>query len=98
MPTLIVRYDIDEDGVDDVVNAVAAAFAAVNEQRPGGIRWTYWRRAGSTEFVALLELDDGVENPLPAIDACRELQAVIAKWVPGEPPTPQPLQLLGSYR
>ena len=66
MPTLMVRYKTAEDGVDDVVRAVEAAFAEVNEQRPDGIRWIYWRRAGSNEFFALLELDDGVENPLLA--------------------------------
>ena len=61
--TLMVRYEIAEDGVDDVVKAVEAAFAAVNEQQPDGIRFSYWRRAGSTEFLSVLELDDDVENP-----------------------------------
>ena len=97
MPTLMVRYEIDEDGVDDVVKAVEAAFATVHEQRPEGIRFSYWRRAGSTEFVSVLELDDDVENPLFAIGAANEMRSVIAKWVVGDPPTPQPLQLLGSY-
>jgi hypothetical protein len=98
MPTLIVRYDIPEEGVDDVVRAVESAFAAVNDRQPDGIRWRYWRRAGSTEFVALLDLDEGIENPLLAIDAAKELQATVAKWALGAPPAPQPLQLLGSYR
>ena len=98
MPTLMVRYEIAEDGVDDVVKAVEAAFAEVNEQRPDGIRFSYWHRAGSTEFLSVLELDEGVETPLLAIGAAKELQSVIAKWVVGDPPTPQPLRLLGSYR
>lgn len=98
MPTLMVRYEIAEDGVDDVVKAVEAAFAAVNEQQPDGIRFSYWRRAGSTEFLSVLELDDDVENPLFAIGAANELRSMIAKWVVGDPPTPQPLALLGSYR
>jgi hypothetical protein len=97
MSTLLIRYDIPEDGVEELVKAVEAGFAAVNEVAPDGIRWTYWRRADSTEFVALVELDEGVENPLFAIDAAKELQSVIAKWVDGDPPRPQPLQLLGAY-
>jgi hypothetical protein len=98
MPTLMVRYQTAEDGVDDVVEAVEKAFAAINEQRPDGIRFSYWHRAGSTEFLALLELDDDVQNPLLTIDAAEELRSVIAKWVIGDPPAPQPLTLLGSYR
>jgi hypothetical protein len=97
MSTLMVRYEIAEDGVDEVVEAVEKAFAAVNERRPDGIRFKYWRRAGSTEFLSVLELDDDVENPLFAIDAANQLRAVIAKWVVCDPPTPQPLTLLGSY-
>jgi hypothetical protein len=94
----MVRYEIAEDGVDDVVKAVEAAIAEVKEQRPDGIRFRYWRRAGSNEFFALLELDGGVENPLLAMAAAKELQSVVAKWVLGDAPTSQPLQLLGSYR
>ena len=62
------------------------------------IRFSYWRRAGSTEFLSVLELDDDVEKPLFAIGAANELRSVIAKWVVGDPPTPQPLTLLGNYR
>jgi hypothetical protein len=98
MPTLMVRYETVEDGVDDVVDAVEKAFAAVTEQRQEGVRWSYWRRAGSTEFLAVLELDEDVDNPLLAIGAAIELQSVVAKWVVGDAPTPQPLTLLGSYR
>jgi hypothetical protein len=94
----MVRYEIAGDGVDDVVKAVEAAFAAVNEQQPDGIRFSYWRREGSTEFLSVLELDEGVENPLFAIGAANELRSVIAKWVVGDPPTRQPLNLLGTYR
>lgn len=97
MPTLMVRYETAEDRVDDVIKAVEAAVAAVNEQQPDGIRFSYWHRPGSSEFLALLDLDQDVENPLLAIGAANELRSVIAKWVVGDPPTPQPLTLLGSY-
>lgn len=97
MTVLMIRYQVAEEGVAEVAGATKAAFAALEEQRPEGIRYAYYRRAGSTEFVALLELDEGVENPLLAIGAARELQSTVAKWVVGEPPAPQPLDLLGSY-
>lgn len=97
MPTLIVRYEVGPQGVDDIVKAVELAFAAVNERQPNGIRWTYWQGPGDTEFGAILELADGVENPLPGIAAARGVQEAIAKGIVGEPPTPKPVTVIGSY-
>lgn len=96
MAVLMIRYDVAEDGVAEIVDATKAAFAAVEEQRPDGIRYAYLRRG--TEFIALLELDEGVENPLPGMEAARQLQATVAKWADGPAPLPQPVEVLGSYR
>jgi hypothetical protein len=97
MPVLMVRYQVAEAGVGEVADAIETAFAAVKAQQPEGIRYAYLRRSGSTEFVALLELDEG-ENPRPGIEAARRLQATVAKWAVGPAPRPQPLELLGTYR
>jgi hypothetical protein len=97
MPTLIVRYEVAPDSVDAIVKAVELAFAAVDEQQPDGIRWTYWQGPGEAEFGAILELADGVENPLPGIAAARGVQEAIAKNVVGDPPTPKPVTVLGGY-
>jgi hypothetical protein len=97
MRSLMVRYQVANEGVADIVGAIEAAFAAVEAQQPAGVRWAYYRRADSTEFVALLELDDGVENPLLGIGPARELRSAVARWVAGDAPTPLPLDLLGSY-
>ncbi len=94
---LFLRYEVDEDGVDEVVGAVEAAFEALHELQPEGVRYAYWRRAGGTEFVALLDLDEGVRNPLPDIEAARSLQKTVAERVRGNPATPLPLTVLGSY-
>jgi hypothetical protein len=98
MPVLIVRYDVAEEGVAEVAAAVEAAFAAVREEAPDGVRYSYLRRAGGTEFVALLQLADGLENPLPGIAAARHLQATVAKWAVGEPPAPAAFEVLGDYQ
>jgi hypothetical protein len=84
-------------GFVEIADAIETAFAAVKAQQPEGIRYAYLRRSGSTEFVALLELDEG-ENPRPGIEAARRLQATVAKWAVGPAPRPQPLELLGTYR
>ncbi|WP_394825619.1 hypothetical protein [Pendulispora albinea] len=96
MTVWMIRYQVAEEGVAEVIRAVEAVFEAVRAKRPEGIRYAYYRRTGSTELVATLELD-GAENPLFGIAAARELQATVAKWVVGEAPAPQPLDLLGAY-
>jgi hypothetical protein len=96
MPVLMVRYQVAEEGAAEVADAVRAAFDAVDARRPEGIRYAYLR--GGDEFFALLEIDEGVENPLPGIEAARRLQATVAKWSVGPAPAPQPLDVLGAYR
>jgi hypothetical protein len=48
-------------------------------------------------YVATLELDDGVENPLPALPEFREFQENLKMWT-AEPPIPEQLTVIGSYR
>ncbi|MFI7430790.1 hypothetical protein ACIBPB_27725 [Micromonospora sp. NPDC049836] len=98
MPVLMVRYQVADEGVAELVDAIETTFAAVAAQEPEGIRYAYLRPTGTTEFVALLELAEGVENPLPGIAAARRLQATVATWAVGQVPTPQPLDVLGAYR
>ncbi|QIS10880.1 hypothetical protein [Nocardia arthritidis] len=97
MPQLIIRYAVTEDaGAAEVAAAVESAFQALHAAAPAGVRFTYGRVTGTKDFVALLELDEGVENPLPAIEAARALQATVGKWAVGSP-APVPFELLGSY-
>ncbi|MET8334127.1 hypothetical protein ABZV14_27500 [Streptosporangium canum] len=98
MSVFMISYQVADEGVAEVVEAIEKAFAAVDAQRPDGIRYTYLRRAGGTEFVALLELADGVENPLPGLAEARRLQATVARWAVGPAPAPQPFEVLGDYR
>jgi hypothetical protein len=98
VPVLMITYQVADDGVAEVTSAIEKAFAAVEAERPGGLRYAYLRRADSGEFLALLQLDEGVENPLPGIQAARELQATVARWATGPGPVPQPFELVGDYR
>ncbi|GAA2440459.1 hypothetical protein GCM10010191_65320 [Actinomadura vinacea] len=97
MPLLLIRYQVAEKGVAEVIRATEATFQAVRDEQPEGIRYLYLHRPGGNEFVALLELNQGLENPLPGIEAARHLQATVAQWVEGGAPTPQPLEVIGSY-
>ncbi len=95
MPVLFIRYQVAERSIPEVTSAVKAAFAAIEAAKPAGIRYAYYRKG--TELIGLVELDEGIENPLLGIPAARELQAAVARNVLGEPPAPQPLEVLGSY-
>lgn len=97
MTVLIVSYQVPDEGVAPVTAAVEKAFKAVAEQAPPNLKYDYYRRSGTNSFVGVLELPDGVENPLIGIEAARELQATVAKWAIGETQGPQPLEVLGSY-
>jgi hypothetical protein len=93
----VVRYQVAQGGVEPVTGAVEKAFSAVAEAKPKGIRYSYYRIAGKPEFLAILELPDGADNPLLGIEGARELQATVAKWAEGATPTPEPLQVIGTY-
>jgi hypothetical protein len=45
----------------------------------------------------VLELDDGVPNPLLEIVAAREFQTNLKSWVVGHAPVPERLDVVGSY-
>ena len=85
MSVLMIRYQVPEEGTAAVASAVKAAFAALEAEQPEGLRFSYYRRVGSPVFVGLLELDEGVKNPLPDIAASRELQATVAQWAGKRP-------------
>jgi hypothetical protein len=48
-------------------------------------------------YVAWLELEDGVDNPLPKLPTFREFQENIKNWL-AEPPILEHLTVIGSYR
>jgi hypothetical protein len=98
MSLFMISYRVAEEGVAEVAEAIEKTFTTVEAQQPDGIRYAYLRRVGSTRFVALLELAEGVENPLPGIAEARRLQATVARWAVGPAPTPEPLEVLGDYR
>ncbi len=58
---------------NDFLTAFEAArdrlLSALAQEQPKGVRYTWCRLPASHTFIGWLELDDGVENPLPAIAA-----------------------------
>ncbi len=98
MTTVMMRANANPEHVDKIEPAAARMFAAIKEEKPEGIRYTAYRVGGSPAFVILLELQEGVENPLLDIAAVKSFQEDLrAGWL-AEAPSMEQLSVVGEYR
>jgi hypothetical protein len=98
MTVLTVQYEVRPECVDDLVTAIGEVADALTATRPAGVRYTLGRLPDGVTFFGVLELADGVDNPLPGLPAARELQQRLAAWVVGgAPPVARPLDVVGAY-
>jgi hypothetical protein len=93
----MLRFTVDEADVPTVEAGVAEMMRAIEAANPDGVRYSVSRLPDGVTFVGLLELADGMANPLPAIPACRDFQVGLRTWST-EPPVPQELTVIGTYR
>jgi hypothetical protein len=97
MSVQMVQGKIKAESVADVQAAAKKMFAAINKAQPEGIRYASCLLPDGETFVALLQVDDGVANPLPRFPEFREfLDGVEGSRT--EPANVQPLTVIGSYR
>ncbi|MFF1681366.1 hypothetical protein ACFVYG_35650 [Streptomyces sp. NPDC058256] len=61
-----------------------------------GVRYVSYRFPDGVTYVAELEIADGAENPLPAIQEFGEFQAGLKDWLAG-PPSTERFEARGSY-
>ena len=97
MSVLTVRAKLKEEHVADAEAAVKRMFAAIERERLEGIRYASVKLQDGVTFLALLELEDGVENPLPGLPEAQEFYDRLPGWY-AEPPDVGPGKLVGSYR
>lgn len=97
MSVLMVRAKIKPESVAEAEAAVQRMFAAIRRERLQGIRYASLRLADGETFVALLQLDDGVENPLQGLPEAQEFQEGLPSWY-AEQPDVGPATVIGSYR
>jgi hypothetical protein len=91
-----VQAKIKRESVTDVQAAAERMFAAIDAAQPEGIRDASSLLPDGETFLALLQLDDGVENPLPGFPEFREfLEGVEASGA--EPANVEPLKVIDSY-
>jgi hypothetical protein len=97
MNVMIIRSKVKPEHGDAVERAVHDLFAAIEQAQPQGIRYASGRLADGVTYIAQLQVDDGIENPLPALPEFREFQKNLKQWL-AEPPTPEQLTVVGTYR
>jgi hypothetical protein len=95
MGLMMVRAKVKAENAAEVEAAAKTMFSALEDAQPQGVRYTSCRLPDGETFVALLELE-GMENP-PSIPAFVEFQEKLKSWLV-EPPVPEQLTIVGSYR
>jgi len=97
MTVHMVEAKIRRESVKDVEAAAKKMFAAIDAAQPEGIRYASCLMPDGETFLAFLELDEGLENPLPGLPEFQEfLQGVEASRA--EPANIHALEVVGSYR
>jgi hypothetical protein len=97
MSVHMVRAKIERDSVPQIEAGARTMFAAVHAAQPEGIRYASCLLPDGETFLAFLQVDDGVENPLPGLPEFRAFLADV-EASRAEPADVQPLTVVGSYR
>lgn len=97
MRVIRAQFKVKKEGLADFEAARERILSALSRDRPDGVRYIWCKLPSSTTFVGWLELDDGVENPLPSIAAGKAFQENVKNWVV-EPPVREELEVIGSYK
>lgn len=97
MTVQIVQFTAKEADVVDIDAAIEALMASIEQAQPAGTRYAWAKLADGVTFVGVLELEDGVDNPLLGMETARTFQRNLGNWAVGEPPAPQRLDVVCSY-
>ena len=97
MSLITVRAKLKEEHVAEAEAAVRRMFAAIEREGLEGIRYASVKLQDGATFLAVLEVEDGVENPLPGLPEAQEFYDRLPGWY-AEPPEVGPGTVIGSYR
>jgi hypothetical protein len=96
MTVTVVRQKVKDGSLEEATTATREMFAALNRVRPEGVCYASTQVVDSSTFVAMFELDDGIEDPRPAIPEFVRFLEQIKAWVDG-PPVIEHLEVVASY-
>ena len=96
MSVMLVRQNVKDGSIEDAEAAVRDLFTTLDRVRPEGLRYASTRVVDSSTFVILFELEEGIEDPRPAMPEYVQFQERLKTWVDG-PPVIERLDVVGSY-
>jgi len=97
MGLMMVRAKIKVDSIDEIEAAGRKLFSAIDRERLQGIRYASFRLPDGVTYLNFLQLEDGIQNPLPALPEGKEFGEKLKSWL-AEPVSSEPLAIIGSYR
>lgn len=97
MKVWMVQARVKADQVAAIEEAGRRVYEALEREQVQGIRYTTCRFPDGVTYLNLLELDDGVDNPILDLPEGRAFQEGLKTWM-AEPPDSQRLTVIGSYR
>lgn len=97
MSLLTIRATIKAEAVPAVEASAAELFAALDRLQPENLRYGSCRLLDGVTYLILLQVEEGSENPLPALPEFQRFQAGLRDWSDGQPHA-APAHVVGSYR
>ncbi len=98
MSVLMVQSKIRPEAVAKVQAATEKVYAALDAAQPEGIRDATILLPDGDTFVALLQIDDGVEDAVRALPEYSELIEVVEGSRAAPPVVHTPCTVVGSHR
>ena len=95
MKTVMVRYTVKADRVEENEAKIKAVFAALHETKPSGLRYTSYKQDDGRSFVHIASME-GPSNPLAELPAFKAFTENIDERCE-IPPAPGALTAVGSY-
>jgi hypothetical protein len=98
MNVQMARFKVKPSCANQFEEAAKGVFAAVRENQPKGIRnYVLCRLSDGFTYLGLLELHDGMSNPLLEMPEGKKFLESVQNWV-AEAPVRDQLTSIGSYQ
>lgn len=94
---VMVQSRIKAERVTEVQAATKKMVAALEWGQHQGVRYASCLLPDGETFLVLVQFDEGGEDPLAGLPEYQELFEIV-EGSRAEPPSVQPLQVIGSYR
>jgi hypothetical protein len=94
---IMLHRKVNEENVADVQASLEKLFQEIDQAQPAGVRYASGTLTDGVTFVALLQVENGSDNPLLALPAYGELLKNLEQWAEG-PAAMEQMTLIGSYR